>query len=205
METFVVSATTGFFAELNALLIALQGVSVTSTLVAYGRVTHNPGDYVVIQGRHLQLEVRLPLVGPIECALANRLPDQVHITVVQAVSPPGPGYTTSGFARFADAIFLPFLVSYHERHRAEIESKFRQGRTSWPSPWQMSWALRNAVSHDGRVFEKHTQRAVHWRGLTFSPSDEPAKQLLQLVNGADMLVLMLEMEEARAGRPLPRA
>ena len=70
--------------------------------------------------------------------------------------------------------------------------------------WQMSWALRNAASHGGKAFEKATQKPVSWRGLTFGPSDEPAKSLLAIVNGGDILILMLEMEEARTGVPLAR-
>lgn len=130
---------------------------------------------------------------------------QVHLTVVHGTISSKLAYWTSGFAEFVDAIFLPFLVNYHEHYRPEIEEKHRQGRTSWPAPWQMSWALRNATSHSGKVFKTATQAPVSWRGLTFGPNDEPARKILSLVNGADILILLLEMEEARTGVPLVRA
>lgn len=200
--TYKIVPSTGFYPQLNALLIALQGVAVAAALRTTGAVIHTPGDYITIQAKHLQQEVRVPLVGPVEAALANRKPDEVHVTVVQGATTSTLAYWTSGFAEFVDAIFLPFLVNYHERYRPDIEAKHRQGRTSWPAPWQMSWGLRNAASHSGKVFEKATQAPISWRGLSFGPSDESGKKILSLVNGADILVLLIEMEEARTGVPL---
>jgi len=69
----------------------------------------------------------------------------------------------------------------------------------------MSWALRNAAYHSGKVFENAMQVPVSWRGLSLGPNDEPARTILSQVNGADMLVLLLEMEEDRTGVPLARA
>lgn len=204
-STYKIVPSTGFYPQLNALLIALQGVAVAAELRVIGAVAHNVGDYLTVQAKHLQEEVRVPLVGPVEAALANRKPDEVHLTVVHGTTSSNHAYWTSGFAEFVDAIFLPFLVNYHERYRPEIEAKHRQGRTSWPAPWQMSWALRNAASHSGKVFQKATQKPIAWRGLTFCPNDEPTRTILSLVNGADILVLLLEMEEARTGVPLAHA
>ena len=204
-STYKIIPSTGFYPQMNALLIALQGVAVAAELSVTGFVVHNPGDFLSIQGKHLQEEVRVPLVGPVEAALANRKPDEVHLTVVHGTTSSKLAYWTSGFAEFVDANFLPFLVNYHEHYRPEIEEKHRQGRTSWPAPWQMSWALRNATSHSGKVFKTATQAPVSWRGLTFGPNDEPARKILSLVNGADILILLLEMEEARTGVPLVRA
>lgn len=203
--TYKIVRATGFYPQVNALLIALQGVAVAAELRVTGAVAHQPGDYLTVQGKHLQEEVRLPLVGPVEAALANRKPGEVHITVVHGTTTSTHSYWTSGFIEFVDAIFLPFLVNYHQRYRPEIEARYRQGRTSWPACWQLSWALRNAASHSGKVFEKATQAPVSWRGLTFAPSDEPGRSILSLVNGADILILLLEMEEARVGAPLGRA
>jgi hypothetical protein len=197
---FRITQATGFFHEVNTLLIALQGVAVASELIVSGSVQHNPGDYVTIEARYLNARVRLPLVGPIQAALANRLPGEIEITLVSGRDEEQQfSRCTSGFQRFVDSIFLPFLVAYHERHLDEIVKQYPAGRTAWPSAWQVSWAIRNAASHNGRVFEKPTQQPVSWRGLTFSPNDEPTTTLLGLVNGGDLLALMIEMEEVRTG------
>lgn len=202
--TYRILQSTGCYPEVNTLLIALQGVAVAAELHVTGTVKYQPGDYLTVEAKHLKGEVRLPIVGPVEAALANKKPDEIHVTIINGSTPCTLKYSTSGFVEFINAIFLPFLVTYHERYRAELESKFKGGRTNWPSPWQMSWALRNAASHGGKVFEKATQQPVCWRGLTFSPSDEPAVKILSLVTGADILALMLEMEETRTGVPIAR-
>lgn len=198
--SYHITKRTGFFNEINTLLIALQGVAVSAELYVSGKVEHKAGDYVTVEARHLNARVRLPLYGPIQAALANKKPDIIEITVVSGKESEREfAHWTSGFQQFVHSIFLPFLVRYHEAHRAQIEKRFSAGRHTWPEPWQMSWAIRNAASHNGRVFDKLGQRSVSWQGLTFSPADEPAKEILNLVNGGDLLVLMLEMEEARSG------
>ena len=112
-STYKIVPSTGFYPQLNALLIALQGVAVAAELRVIGAVAHNVGDYLTVQAKHLQEEVRVPLVGPVEAALANRKPDEVHLTVVHGTTSSNHAYWTSGFAEFVDAIFLPFLVNYH--------------------------------------------------------------------------------------------
>jgi hypothetical protein len=204
LTTYVVDRSVGFFPELLTLLEAIQGVAVTIHWKLTGTVNHNPGDYTTVEAKHLGCDVRLPLVGPIEAAMQNAVPAFIHVTV-QPRGTPHTEFVTQGLARFTDSIFLPFLVSYHERYRHEIEARHRAGRTSWPPPWQMSWALRNATSHNGRVFKKPTQQPVSWRGLTHGPTDDASRKLLSAVNGGDILMLMLEMEEARRGQPLGRA
>lgn len=204
LTTYVVDRTVGFFPELLTLLEAIQGVAVTIHWKLTGTVNHNPGDYTTVEAKHLGCDVRLPLVGPIEAAMQNAVPDFIHLTV-QPRGTPSTQFVTQGLARFTDSIFLPFLVSYHERHRHEIEARFPAGRTSWPPAWQMSWALRNATSHNGRVFDKPTQQSVSWRGLSHGPAEDATRPLLSVVNGGDIVVLMVEMEEARRGSPLRQA
>lgn len=204
LTTYIVDRTVGFFPELLTLLQAIQGVAVTIHWRLTGTVNHNPGDYTTVEAKHLGCDVRLPLVGPIEAALQNAVPEFIHLTV-QPRGAPSTQFVTQGLARFADSIFLPFLVSYHERYRHDIEARFPAGRTSWPPAWQMSGALRNATAHNGRVFDKPTQQPVTWRGLSHGPAEDTTRPLLSVINGGDIVVLMVEMEEARRGSPLRQA
>jgi hypothetical protein len=170
---------------LAAVFIALQ-------VTISGRKEYEQGDYLTIEAKFLDAMVRIPICGPIEAVLAGLQADFIELGV------------ETGKAS-SDAIFLPFLVSYFERHRGEIEGRHKGGRDRWPDPWQMAWAIRNAASHNGQVFERPSQKPVAWRGLTFAPSDEPARSLLSLVNGGDIMVLLLDMEEARTGVSLKKA
>ncbi len=204
ITTYKITKTAGFYPELNTLLISLQSVAVAAELYRAGKVQTNPGDFVTIEAKHLLKEVRLPLYGPVQAAMMNAQPDEVHLSVVDARTPSALLFWTSGFQSFADALFLPFLVSFHQRSRDAVVAKFGQARTAWPAPWQMSWALRNATSHGGKVFERLTQKPVRWHGITFDPADETTKCLTAMVNGADILLLMIEMEESLSGNPISK-
>ena len=202
VSTYRINREAGFFHEMNTLLIAIQGVTVTATLRMNGRLQLDVGDYLTIEAKHLNAEVRLPLAGPIEAAVIERLPDEIEMSVISVRNSTDLTGATRGLKRFYDAIFLPSLIAYHERFRHEIEMAHKAGRHTWPEAWQMSWAVRNAASHNGRAFEKETQRPVSWRGLVFGPSDDESGSILELINGGDLLILMLDMEEARTGRSL---
>jgi hypothetical protein len=203
ITTYRITQGTALFHEINTLMIALQSVAMAAELVMSGQSLPGPNEYLTIEARHLNVKLRLPLFGPVQDALANRLPDTLDLMVVAGRDREREyAHQTSGFLRFVNAIFLPFLVTYYERYKCEMESRYSAGRTHWPLPWQMGWAIRNAASHNGRVFDKATRKPVEWRGLRFSPQDEPARSILELVNGGDLLVLMIEMEELRTGASL---
>lgn len=204
ITTYKIMKTTGFYPELNTLLISLQSVAVAAELYRAGKVEMNPGDFVTLEAKHLLKEVRLPLYGPVQAAMINVQPDEIHLSEVHGKTNPLLLFWTSGFQNFVDALFLPFLVSFHQRNRETLIKRFGQDRTAWPAPWQMSWALRNAASHGGKVFENQKQKPVRWHGITFGPADETTKCLTAMVNGADVLLLMIEMEESLSGIAISR-
>jgi len=187
---YTIPKNSGLFTELSTLLIALQSMAVTLELIATGKVNHKPGDFLTIEAKHLDMKVRVPLVGPIQAALANIDPDFIDLEVIE-----GRGkdvdflYITSGFQKFIDTIFLSFLVMYFEKAKSQIMGKFSESSVSWPDAWQMGRAVRNAASHNGTVFNSKNRKAVFWRELTFSPHDEPHKNLLQLINGGDIFFI----------------
>jgi hypothetical protein len=74
---------TDFFTELNTLLIALQGIGVTSEFILAGKVNHKPGDFLTIEAKHLDMQIRVPLVGPIQAALGNIDPDFIDLEVIE--------------------------------------------------------------------------------------------------------------------------
>ena len=190
--------TDALFEDINVLLIAVASLATAATLRVDGKAEFGAGDYVTIEGRHLDVRVRLPLHDPGEAAIADRRPDLIELAELTGRDPERSYSTkTGGFANYVDALFLPFLVSYFQRYRAEVEAKYKPDRLAWPPSWQMGWALRNAASHGGVAFEHPGQKPVAWRGLSFGPSDEPGKSLLKLLNGADTLILLLEMDKDR--------
>lgn len=135
---FTILKHSGFYTELNTLLIALQGIGVTSELILTGKVSHKLGDFLTIEAKHLDMQIRVPLVGPIQAALANTDPAFIEIKVIEGRKKGVDFlYTKSGFQNLIDAIFLPFLVSYFEKYKHEITGHYSAGRNSWPDAWQM--------------------------------------------------------------------
>jgi hypothetical protein len=195
---------TGFYEEICNLLIALQGIAVSTEYILGGKANYSPGDYLTVEAKHLNSEVRLPVFGPIQAAIQGLEPDQIEISILRKKDIGGfYPHEISGLQRFIDSIFKPFIVSYFEAYKSEIEIKFPAGRDKWPDVWQMSWAVRNAISHNGTVYSRNPNgKPVSWKGLHHSPSIEQNSPILQKLNGGDMLVLLIEMEEIRTGIPL---
>lgn len=73
---------TGFYEEICNLLIALQGVAVSTEYILGGEANYSFGDYLTVESKHLNLEVRLPLFGPIQATFQGKEPEQIDITVV---------------------------------------------------------------------------------------------------------------------------
>lgn len=182
------------YEEVNTLLMAIASLVTASCYRVDGHARFNPGDYATIECLHLNARVRLPLYGPVEAAIAGRKPDRVEIAVVPTRAAERTyAIETAGFQAYTRALLHPFIVSCFERHRPSLDAQFPAGRAAWPANWQMAWAVRNAVVHGGRVFERSNQQAVTWRGLSFSPADEPDRCLLDLLSGGDLLVLMIDL------------
>ena len=198
--TYRITKQTGFYEELCTLMIALQGVAVSTEYLLNNNAEYASGDYLTIEAKHLVSKVRLPLFGPIQAAIKNLEPDQIDLTVVSDKQAEQDfTHELAGFQKFVNAIFKPFIVSYHEAHKDEIERKFPSGRHTWPNAWQMSWAVRNAASHNGTVFDSPKRQPVSWQGITHLPSDDLTSPLLEKINGGDLLILLFEMEETRTG------
>ncbi len=84
--------------------------------------------------------------------------------------------------------------------------------TKLPQAWQMAWAIRNGLSHNGKVHfrpPKQTSKKppqtpapapVHWRGLKIGPENQGQIILGNLLNFGDLIVLSLDMGEELAGK-----
>lgn len=199
--TYKFEQSSGLFEDLNALLIAISGVAISAELTLSGNATFNPSDYLTLEGKHLDVKVRLPLFGPIPTALIGTRPDFIEVTVVTGKEKEKSyTHTTNGFIATIHAIFQPFFVNYYERHIEEIKMTHGNFDKVWPLPWQMGRVIRNGISHGGCVyFRSPKHQSVLWQGLTLSPSDNGEQLLGNLISVGDLTVLLIEMELARAG------
>jgi hypothetical protein len=186
------------FHEFNLLVVAAACLATAVALRTGASTIFKAGSYASFDGRHLDLRIRLPTHGAVEAALASKTPGAIEVHVLDGRDPsPTFNLVTHGFANYIEGLVPPLLVAYFQRCRARVEARFGDGRHTWPQSWQAGWAVRNAASHAGRSFERANQRPVYWRGLSHGPLDEPAKSIIQLLNCADLMVLLLDMEGDR--------
>lgn len=208
VTTYKIPTTSGLFNVMHTLVVAIQGVSLMTSYISLGRADYASHEAIAIEALHLTAKVMVPLSGAIHAAARNLPPDELVLQVINDLDRPGYLRETSQLQQFAKAIFKAFIVNYHEQHLAEIKRKFGSSRTDWPDCWQMSWALRNATSHHGKVFESNRRKPgkiptpITWRRLIHELSDDAAHPILDRVCGGDMLILMIELEETRTGARL---
>jgi hypothetical protein len=201
-----------FSQEIYPLLISCSAIYIAASCRSNQGCASKPEDACVIDCRHINARVVLPLHGFIEHALGGLPLVGMGVGVLpgrrRALSDPT---LTSGFRDVFDRMIQPFLVNHFVRGRETIEKRHTEKRPSWPSSWQMGWLVRNALSHDGKVYfesgkrgdqGRTTPKPVHWRGLEIRPEDQGTPILGNLVSFGDLIILALEMEEAERG-PIP--
>lgn len=198
---YSITKKTGFYGEICNLLIVMQSIGLSVNYLLRENADFADGEYMTIEAKHLNAKVRVPLYGPIETAILGHEPNRIDITIVanKDVERSYP-HTIDGLQQFIDFIFKPFVVSYHEAYKSEIEKRYPAGRNHWPAAWQMSWAVRNAVSHGGSVFansKSANAKVVSWKGIEHRPEDDEHTPILSRINGGDLLILLTEMEAAR--------
>lgn len=160
------------------------------TAIEYRRVgsaEYNEGDYVSIAGLNSNEKIRLPLYKPIAVALKNEKPDEVEL-IVENVKANSKGKPIGTYiaSETINYICSPFFLSFYDNNY-----------TTWPNSWRMGWVVRNAISHNGLIHYKNmSDPGVTWNGITVTPDMQNHKVLGNLMNAADLLILMFDMEDA---------
>lgn len=90
------------------------------------------------------------------------------------------------------------FVSYYERHLHVAEAKWgREFAGNWHCVWHFACAIRNAISHNGKIrFKNPKHHAVHWKSLQYSYADNGRQVLFDELTGVELILLMEEMEWA---------
>ena len=200
----------GFYEELVRLVICLGSVGKAIELHAVGAAKKfKTADTFAIQGKSevSGLEIHVfprpffdRLLGP-----AGKQAEFVRI-IKRSIHPSPPQHP----------IFLPNVqvmmarlvgdafVSYYERHLDAVEAKWeKEAKGKWPSVWKFAWAIRNACSHNGKIFIRDPNHAgVQWRDLKYDHSHNGRPILFDDLTGVELILLMEEMD-AELRRPLP--
>ena len=185
------------FELMNILLIQTASLATAAKYHTDGEVNFKAGDYIAVEGNLLDIDVRLPLFGPVEAALEEKEPDLIELRIVEKPEKKK-AYSreTSGFAKVVVHFIKPIFVDFFETYKPFLEESLRGNHYNWPGVWNFGRVIRNSISHGGEIyFKKSTAQSVSWYGLTYGPPDNGQLAVSGDLSFTDMLILMFEMDD----------
>lgn len=185
------------FGHITTLLIVNAAIAKAFTITAGIPLDWNVGDYANFQSTQFpQLEVRLPLVGPIEEAIIDRVPNSLEIAVGPSTDPASPR-TIGSHQRLFNSIIAPVFVEFFEGNTLWLSENVNSDKSKWPEILSFARVVRNAISHSGNItIDNANAIPVSWYRLTYGPEQNKRKIIGMDLTFADLLVLMLEVSEA---------
>lgn len=182
---------------LNQLSILTASIGIASTYFVDGHVALKEGDFFAAESNQFQLDVRLPLYGPVQLALKGLIPSKIKIgfhntpIIKKTYNKNTPGFKDA----FMYAV-SPIFVNFYENSKPLLVKTFGSDPAHWPGVWDFARVVRNACSHGGKLSMTGTNpRQVAWHHLTY----EKSMNGQQIVGGdfafGDVLVLMFELSD----------
>jgi len=195
MDIIKITKNSKCFSEIDSLIIVVASLAISFEYKLNGFAVYNPGDYAALEGLSSSKIVRLPLYGPVETALNDLKPDLIEITI-EDKKPSIQTFQvwTSALQKTINYIFSPYFVIFYENNYSEARQKFGKDFLKWPASWRMGWVVRNALSHNGKVYFKNlTTPSIDWKGVVISTSQQD-KPIESILNFTDILLLLFDME-----------
>jgi hypothetical protein len=170
----------------NQLCILVQSLHHAAHYLAFGKVDVKPNSVFGLICLREDVVFGLPMVGPLERALASRDSEGIKIEVsrldpdlrvvrgsVTIGRKEEGSIATTGLGAAMFLILTPLFVEFYESYRDWLYHHFKRDIERWPPEWRFGRVIRNACSHGGaiKIDPKKKESPVHWRGLTYSASD----------------------------------
>lgn len=192
----------GFFEELVRLAISLCSIGSGFELHKYGKAKpFGQNDTFAIVGKQdvsgLEIHFRpRPLFDQL-LSPSTRRPKFLTL-VKQPINPSPPEHPIflSKIQLMMARLIGDAFVSYYERQLDTVEARWGKERNGrWPIVWRFAWAIRNACSHNGKIFIKSRGHpAVQWRNLKYDFNDNGRSVLFNDLTGVELILLMEEMD-----------
>lgn len=194
---------------LYQLTILTASIGIASTYFVDGQVAFEEGDFVAAESNQFQLDVRLPLYGPVQLALRGLTPSAIEIgfhntpTIKKTYN-----INIRGFKGALMYAVSPIFVDFYENSTPFLKKTFGSDPAGWPAVWDFARVVRNACSHGGKLsMNGANSRSVVWHHTTY----EKSMNGQQIIGGdfafGDILVLMFELSDNldQHGCPVPAA
>lgn len=181
------------FSTMNTLLVVYECFA---RAFLHAPETWKRGDYSQLQSAIFpHLEVRLPLVGPVDGVKRNIEPPYIDISVgpLTLTAPPSDAPNVLGIV---EKIFIPSFVIFYEDNVDWIRTNVSSDVYKWPSPWDFARVVRNAMSHGGKVnIDNPAAKPVSWEGLTYGHAQNKRQIIGTDISVADIVLLMIAMAD----------
>jgi hypothetical protein len=195
------------FELISDLLIITSSISKAFNFTAGKWVTYNIGDVASFESNQFPLEVKLPLVGPIELALDGLKPNSIalgfqKISADQQTKPPA---NNTNLQTVLNHVVGSIFTTFYENHATWISANVHGDKSKWPPPYGFARVVRNAFSHGGVInIDNPKTPDMSWHNLTYGPAQNKRQIIGMDLPFADIIILIVEMRDDldRRGCPL---
>lgn len=190
----IIARGTRLFDGIDSLTLLCASLATSFEYHTSQNLPYPAGQHLVLEGLATNKMIKLPLHGVIESALNNKKADAIEVGI-ECKAAPKEKYqrSVSSIKTTLDNIFSPHFVVYFERHKDSID---KGPKRRFAPPWDMAWAIRNALSHNGRIhFSNSSYAPISWNQLTVTPDMEGTVVMGNLINIADLVLLMMDMDQ----------
>ena len=179
-------------------VISLVSLTLTAELYASGTAgRYAPRHQVSLDAKQLNKRLLLYPHVALDDIFQLRWPSVLAFDEEPIEIPPSAILELGALERPLLALEQAMIVNYFERGRVAIEQRHGNDPKDWPSVWNFARVVRNSVAHRNEVsFRNARSQGVSWRGLEYSPEENGRRVLNGDLWAADLIYLMLDLDEA---------
>ena len=195
------------FAPVFNLSVLVSAISIANVGLMYGRVNVQDGSWSGFESQQFPKDVKIPVGAPTIAALNRTEPNfiDLHIGEVRDWKQ-ATGHGANGVVSACFYAMNPIFVEYFEAYRPWIDTNVSRDRYQWPAPWTFAWIVRNAIVHNkgALAWDDPNRAPISWHTLKYSHADNRRQIIGPDLSVADLVILLLEMNEAldRLGCPI---
>jgi hypothetical protein len=194
------------FPHMLSLSTLVSAIAISSNVIANGNMVLTVGYNASFESVQFPLYAKLPIWGPIQLALQGVEPNSTVVGLDPSPTwRPGIGGPHHGMAKASLHAINPIYVEFYEQYKEWLTENIGSNTHEWPTPWAFARTVRNAIVHNRGVihWDDPHKTSVKWHNLTYSHA-ENRRQIIGIdLSLADLVMLLLEMNEAldHAGCP----
>lgn len=185
------------FEPVNDLLIILSAIAHAASMMVDGS-THKIARPVMRVRTRWPLAI--PLRGPLEMALTERVPAHIEIGIITDPSElskvlPAAKHRTNGLLGVMSHVIAPIFLMFFERYNDWLDKALGEA-VNWPPTLNFARVVRNSVAHGKITIRNPAAEPVSWRDLTYSYPDNGRKIVGEDVSVGEIIALIFDASDA---------